>query len=489
MQADNPYAGQNQYTGEFGNNTFGGGATATNMGTPLLMVLLLLVLLILLVRRKFILCPLMFGLFLLPFGQTLVILGFHLYASRILIATAFARVLATRSPDKPLLGAGFNSLDKLFIIWAIVRATAFILQHRQMGAVYNQLGFFWDALGGYFLMRFLIQDDDDCLQVIKVLSSIAAILGVTLLYEHLHGVNLYEVLNGKPIFTDIRNGSYRAKGPFHHAILAGTFLATLFPLFVWLWKSKALRFMALVSLFASLLGIFSTASSTPIGSLLAGMGAIFTWPMRRNMRMIRWGIVVGLILLNFAMHASIWWALMHIDFAGGSAGQHRAELIDSFVNHFGEWWLIGTKDNANWGFEMWDTSNQYLKEAQVGGLAAVICFLGMLYVGYRWIGIARNANADDHQKELYLWFLGAALFSHTVGFFGICYFDQTGFSWYALLAIICTATAPYICRKPSYTALPPSERSDALFFSPASRPKLVEKPCTRISGKYERFQY
>jgi hypothetical protein len=54
----------------------------------------------------------------------------------------------------------------------------------------------------------------------------------------------------------------------------------------------------------------------------------------------------------------------------------------------------------------------------------------------------------DHDKEWYLWLLGAALFSHIVAFFGISYFDQTRVSWFALFAIIVAATAPYTIKEP-----------------------------------------
>jgi hypothetical protein len=48
--------------------------------------------------------------------------------------------------------------------------------------------------------------------------------------------------------------------------------------------------------------------------------------------------------------------------------------------------------------------------------------------------------SKDRKQEWMLWFIGVALFSHFVGFFGISYFDQTRFSWYALLVIISVAT-------------------------------------------------
>ena len=142
------------------------------------------------------------------------------------------------------------------------------------------------------------------------------------------------------------------------------------------------------------------------------------------------------------MSAPVWWALEHIDLAGGSAGEHRAELVDNFVRHFGDWWLIGTKDNASWGFEMWDQSNQYIADGETGGLATFICLICIITLCFKRIGLSRRYVERDRNQAWYIWLLGAALFSHCVAFLGISYFDQTRISWYALLAIIIAATAP-----------------------------------------------
>ncbi len=180
---------------------------------------------------------------------------------------------------------------------------------------------------------------------------------------------------------------------------------------------------------------FSAASSTPVSAYLAAILAIALWPMRRNMRMIRWGMVVGIICSNFVMHAPVWYFLEHIDLAGGSAGQHRAELIDNFVHHFGDWWLVGTKDNAKWGFEMWDISNQYVAEGESGGLASFVCFVAILTMCFKRIGVSRKL-AEGTGREWYFWLLGTAFFSHCVAFLGISYFDQTRYAWYALAGSI-----------------------------------------------------
>jgi hypothetical protein len=68
----------------------------------------------------------------------------------------------------------------------------------------------------------------------------------------------------------------------------------------------------------------------------------------------------------------------------------------------------------------------------------------MISVCFSRIGKARKAVEGDRDKEWYFWFLGAALFSHVVGFFGISYFDQTRMTWFALLVMIVAATVPVL---------------------------------------------
>jgi hypothetical protein len=432
------------------NNTFGGGVTETVLGTGVLVLMLIAIFLALLLPRKWVLAPLMFGIFLFP-AQTLVIGGFHVFVSRILIFVGLVRSGASRSSDRPFFGGGFNAIDGLFIMYVVFHASAFVLLYQAMGAVVNQFGFIWDALGGYLLVRFLIHDDDDVRRVIKIFSAIAVVLAGTMLYEKFLHVNLYGFIGGHPIISEIRKGSLRAQGPFHHAILAGTFGATLLPLFFWLWKSGKSRFLGLFGMFASVAITISSASSTPVLAFLVGTLAICFWPIRDRMQIVRWGIVIAILALNFVMNAPVWWAIEHIDFAGGSAGQHRAELVDNFIRHFPDWWLIGTKDNANWGFEMWDQSNQYVADGEGGGLAPLVCLIGIIYLGFKWIGISRRSVKGHRELEWYYWLLGSALFSHCVAFMGISYFDQTRVTWFALLAMISAATAPLI----KAGALPP----------------------------------
>jgi hypothetical protein len=422
------------------NNAFGGGASDTLLGPGVLIAMVIAIGLVFVIPRRFALAPLMFGIFLLPVGQSIVLGGVHLFVSRILILAGLIRATISRNSRESLLAGGFILLDKIFIVWVIYRASAFILTyHGEGGAIVNQAGYLWDSLGGYFLMRMLIRNEADIHRTIKILCGVATVLSFTMLYEKFRDFNVYGILTGHPIIPEVRQGSIRAQGPFHHAILAGVFGATLLPLFVLLYRSKKDKFLGVVGMMASVAITFASASSTPASAFMGGILAICFWPLRRNMRVIRWGLVLGILALHLTMKAPVWWSLEHIDLAGGSAGEHRAELIDNFVNHFWDWWLIGTRDNASWGFEMWDISDQYVAEGEIGGLVSFVCFIAVLSLAFKKIGTSRK-SARTRREEWYFWLLGAAFFAHIIAFLGISYFDQTVHSWYALIAMIIVAT-------------------------------------------------
>jgi hypothetical protein len=245
--------------------------------------------------------------------------------------------------------------------------------------------------------------------------------------------------------------------------------------------------------------VIASHSSTPMLAYGAGLFAISLWPLRRNMRLIRWGSVLALVALNLVMKAPVWFLIQRMDVVGGSSGYHRASLVDGFIRHFSDWWLFGTTENARWGYNMWDLCNQFVAEGQVGGLVTFVAFIAMICICFSRIGAARKAVAlefDNHgkpvggdlQKEWFFWLLGATLFSHVVAFFGISYFDQTRFSWLALLVIITTATAPYVlARKTAPQPVRAGFRRPIPVFAPSalnSKAPAPLKPQTRFNSRF-----
>jgi hypothetical protein len=415
---------------------FGGGYDGSNLHPAILMAMLLAIALILLLPRRHVIVPFLLLIFLAPAGQEIYVAGVHLFLVRILILTGWIRIAWTITSRKiALVPGGGKFIDKAFLLWAAFRAIAFILLYRDKGAFIYEAGFLWDAIGGFFLLRFLIRERTDISRTVKVFSIIALVLAVTMSYEKLHGLNAFGFVGGH-LIPQIRDGAIRAQGPFVHPILAGSFGATLLPLFFWLWKEGTSKFNAVTGIVASCIIVLACASSTPLMALIAGIIALCFWPVRRQMRRFRWAVLILLVSLHLAMKAPVWMLIARVDLVAGNSGYHRAELIDQSVKHFGDWWLVGTNDNVNWGYDMWDLGNQFVAEALTGGLATLVCFIAMISWSFGRIGDARKWARGKAKQEWLIWPLGAALFAHVVAYFGISYFDQTQFAWFALLAVI-----------------------------------------------------
>jgi hypothetical protein len=149
---------------------------------------------------------------------------------------------------------------------------------------------------------------------------------------------------------------------------------------------------------------------------------------------------------------------------GGSSGDHRYQLVNMFIRHFWDWWLIGTTSNASWGWDMWDTSNQYVAVGEAAGLVPFALLLTVIVLGFKFFGRARKAPGTNRQQALFLWSLSAGVFANVVAFFGISYFDQTIVAWYGLLAIA--------------TAMAAAQQKQAALFRLRTASDLSEEPGT-----------
>lgn len=437
---------------------FGGGAGHTTLHPVVAAAMVIGFILILVLPRKYAAAAFLLVVLLSPPGQQLLLGGVHLYVPSILVLAGFVRMAQAKLSSKgEFFAGGFTSIDKVFLCWAIFRAVASILLNRlDPGAIVYQIGFLWTALGGFFLLRYLIQDEESVVTVIKTFAFFVAVVAVTMSNEKFHDLNVFGYLGSTSLYPDIREGSIRARGPFEHEILAGVFGATLVPLFLWLWHSKKSRFVAFVGMIGSTVMVLTSASSTSLMTYMAVILGCCFWVFRKHMRSFRWGIVMVLILLQIVMKAPVWFVINHVDLVPGNSSYHRAMLIDVFIRHFWDWWLVGTNDAKNWGWDMWDTSNQFVNEGESGGLATFICFILLISWSFGMLGKARKLveGEGDRKKEWSLWFLGVALFAHIVAFFGISYFDQTKFMWYSVFAIIIAITVPILATKTVTEELP-----------------------------------
>ena len=424
---------------------FGVGATSTTVHPLILVATALTVLLVLFLPRRRVVYPFLLLIFLGSIGQQFYIAGIHWFVLRIVILAGLVRVaFATDKTPQGRFGSGWNSVDTVYVLWAIFRAVTSILQAGGVGgAIIYQTGFLLDALGGYLVLRFLIRDEEDIVRVIKVFAFIFLTIGVSMLNEKLRSQNIFGYVVGVPIVPDIREGSVRAQGASAHPILAGVLGVTSVPLFWWLWQSGKSKIMAVLGTIGSTLMMLASSSSTPLLAYLGAIAAVCFWPMRKSMRAFRWGVVSVMVALHLVMKAPVWFLIARVDLVAGNSGYHRAMLIDQCIRHFWDWWLIGTS-TGSWGWDMWDLSNQFVAEADTGGLVTVICFILVISRGFSRVGRARKIIEGDTKQEWFMWLIGATLFAHCVSFFGVSYFDHTKIAWSAFLSILIVATAPIL---------------------------------------------
>jgi hypothetical protein len=205
------------------NVTFGGGAAESTMSPIGLAALVLAMVLVFVLPRKWVIVPLLLFAFLVPLGEQFNVGGLHFFAHRIVILCGCVRLLVKSFSTDRIFAGGFTGIDKIFLLWAFFRATAFVLLYHVGAAVVNQLGFFWDTLGGYFLVRYLIRDADDIRRIAKAFVVIAVIMAACMLYEQRHLTNIFALLMGGQVMPDIRNGHVRCRGVFQQEIIASTF--------------------------------------------------------------------------------------------------------------------------------------------------------------------------------------------------------------------------------------------------------------------------
>jgi hypothetical protein len=383
------------------------------------------------------------GAILIPVDQILLIGPLHFPMLRVLIIFGIVRLVRAKASGSKVLGAGWNKIDLAMIVLTIVTALDGILLYRESSAVIFQLGNLYSAFGAYFVLRFLIRDEADVIRAVRIFAWIALFVAAVMSYEQATGKNPYYAYLGgahAELYGSSleRDGKFRATGCFGHPILAGTFGAISLPLFVGLWwrdKEKKSRALAAVGIAAATTIALAASSSTALLGYVGGLVALSFWPMRRWMRPVRWVIGITLLSLHLVMKAPVWHLISRIDVTGSSSSYHRYQLINQCILHFSDWWLIGTKYYADWGWDMWDLSNQYVGTADTGGLIPLLAFVAIIVFGFKYIGRARRI-APQKPQELFAWALGAALFANVVAFFGIGYFDQTIVAWYALLAMI-----------------------------------------------------
>ena len=394
-----------------------------------LAVTLCLGLLLLMLPRRYALAPMFIGGSYLTLGQTLVISGAHFHLIRILIAFGLVRLLV----KKEIFSIKFNDIDKVFIAWIMIRTFLYVLVSGDTESFLERLGALYNTVGIYFLVRAVVRDFDDIILNVKMLGITIVPLAAPFLIEYTTGKNPFFVIGGVPEFTQVREGRLRCQGPFAHPILAGTFGATIMPLFVGLWGySPRNRINALGAFGVATLILILSSSSGPLIAYLVILIGLVCWMFKARIRAIRWGIAILLVALHVVMKAPVWFLISRLGEIVGGGGYYRSALIDAFISHFDEWWFIGTTYTAHWmptalesNPKMADIVDHYVAQGVAGGLLCLILFVWLLVLCFKTTGKAiRDEVRFSSFERFMIWALGCTVLGHVASFFSVSYFDQ-----------------------------------------------------------------
>ena len=268
---------------------FGGGA-ADSLISPIVAVWLLvaIVLVVVLPRRKAIM-PFLIAFFTIPVGEVIVVGGVHLTALRILILA----VLDEGSPFSAVTSTPEESTDRLGRDHLVAIRVLPYSPVSGTPALIQGLGVLLDTLGGYLAVRSLIPDGDAMQRTIKTLAIVCAILGACMIKSK-STISMYLVYWAESTrYRFSRDGRLRA-GATLGCIPAGAFSGVLIPCLSGSGKNKNQGSPPSPGSLEPPRW-YSPPPRVPRGWLLLGsLLGLATWRLRKNMRLIRWGIVVAL---------------------------------------------------------------------------------------------------------------------------------------------------------------------------------------------------
>jgi hypothetical protein len=425
---------------------FGGGATETILHPVVAVWMLIAIVFILILQREKAIVPFLLACLTIPVGQVVLLGSLHFTVLRILILAGLAR--RATGGGKGSAGkfvGGFNGVDRMVVLWTVSALTILSLQWMEMQSLIHNLGDFVDALGGYLVVRFLIRDREAIRRAIQTLAVICLIQGAFMLSEQIIHLNVFGYLGGISLAVTVRDGKIRSEGVMG-CLYAGALAGALIPLFLWLWTGGKSRIIACAGLIGAIAMVITSNSSSSLLAAGASVLGICFWPLRKCIRLIRWGFSLMLVALHLAMNAPVWSLIARIDLTGSSSGYHRYYLVDNCIRHFTDWWFLGYKSYDQWGYDMWDLSNQFVAVALTGGLVSLVFYIAIFSRSFGAIGTARKQIEGDRGTEWLLWCLGSALLAHVVVHFGINYPALELMGLFPLLA--CISVASFEARQP-----------------------------------------
>lgn len=377
------------------------------------------------------------GILYLTKGPGLEIGGVMLHPYRLLLLIGVLRMFF-RNEKSAMKGVFVDKLVLGVVAW-LMFAQIFHEQGQGSGIVYS-MGVGFEILASYFLMRIWCRDIEDVKALVTPLVLMLVPIALSMIAEKSLQTNPMGIFGGGE-WVNIREGIVRSRGTFAHAILAGSFAAACFPIVVSCWNRSKL--VACIGGASAISMVFTCHSSGPLVSFVITCAIMACWSHRHYTKHVLWFAFIGYITIDFISNRPGYHAIVtRLDLTGSSTAYYRCLLIDTAIDHFNEWWLIGTDYTAHWiqpgvgsiilGGRHMDITNMYIAAGVSGGILSVLLILAFIAASLRnTVVLSIDENVVPSSTDRFcIWCFGAALFSMAVSGLSTSFFDQSGtFIW------------------------------------------------------------
>ncbi len=367
---------------------------------------------------------------------------------------AFARILMKGE----LRQITFTTIDRLFLAFFSVMVGIYTIRSGHIDAY--QFGTAVDGWLCYFSVRALVFDFEDFTYLSKGTALLLVPFALLMTFEAATGRNLFALMGGVPDAPVMREGHYRCQGSFRHAILAGSMGATTMALLIGFMFRKSYRRWALLGIAASIVIVFTSRSSGPLMAAITSVAGWACWYLRHKMKAVRRTIFFSLLAMHLFMKAPVWFIFARISDVLGGDGWHRSNLIDKFVQNFGNWWFAGMDflDTGDWAATKLasggvDTTNYYVGIGLIGGLLSLSLFIALFVACFSLIGRAmarlRVQPESQLKNDAILWGIGCAVCTHMINLTAVTYFDQFYVIFYLHLAVLASLSTFVLAKFPA----------------------------------------
>jgi hypothetical protein len=404
------------------------------MNTVSSITLTILLLLIFLIPNKKLIAPFLYGIFLLPLAAKfqLGILDFN--QIRILSLVVILKHLSCRLPY------GFNKIDFAVTGLGISLIITSILRDSPTAGPLFTMGLVCQVCGSYFALRFLLLDAASVKAATKALSNIFAVIAIGMVVEKFSSYNIFYDILDLSHSSGKRNEVIRAQGPFTHPILAGTTAALTLLFFYGFRDGK--KYIFIIGILSSIVIILCSSSSGAIIALLLTYASLFFWNHQRLLKKCLGIFLVLYFAAGVYYDGPAYYQLTRLDFTGGSTGWHRARLLESFFQHFNEWWFIGTDYTRHWmavGLSSnpnhVDLTNHLIFFAVQGGIISLLFILYILISSLRQVyKLFRSTSSTSSRHNL--WILGSSIIITSIMSFSVFFLDQSGVTFWLPFAAL-----------------------------------------------------